>query len=84
MPQSQTAANLWHLEEEKMDSAFRKLLSSYVFSYFPFSFEGRMWDLIVSVPDHCLPFYFMCFYANSTLNVIFWLSSFREFEKEAF
>ena len=25
-----------------------------VFSYFPFGFEGRMWDLIVSVPDHCL------------------------------
>ena len=24
----------------------------YVFSYFPFGFEGRMWDLIVSVPDH--------------------------------
>ena len=28
--------------------AFRKLLSTYVFSYFPFSFEGRIWDLIVS------------------------------------
>ena len=27
-------------------------------SYFPFGFEGRMWDLIVSVPDHCLSFYF--------------------------
>ena len=26
--------------------------------YFPFGFEGRMWDLIVSVPDHCLSFYF--------------------------
>ena len=25
---------------------------------FPFGFEGRMWDLIVSVPDHCLSFYF--------------------------
>ena len=24
---------------------------------FPFGFEGRMWDLIVSVPDHCLSFY---------------------------
>ena len=34
-------------------SAFRKLLSIYVFSYFPFGFEGRMWDLIVSVRDHC-------------------------------
>ena len=39
-------------------SAFRKLPSIYVISYFPFGFEGRMWDLIVSVPDHCLPFYF--------------------------
>ena len=25
-----------------------------------FCFEGRMWDLIVSVPDHCLSFYFTC------------------------
>ena len=40
-------------------SAFRKLRSIYVFSYFPFGFEGRMWDLIVSVPDHCLSFYFL-------------------------
>ena len=39
-------------------SAFRKLPSNYVFSYFPFGFEGRMWDLIVSVTDHCLSFYF--------------------------
>ena len=39
-------------------SAFRKLSSIYVFSYFPFGFVGRMWDLIVSVPDHCLSFYF--------------------------
>ena len=23
-----------------------------------FGFEGRMWDLTVSVPDHCLSFYF--------------------------
>ena len=29
-----------------------------LFSYFPFGFEGRIWDLIVSVPDHCLSFYF--------------------------
>ena len=34
------------------------LLSIYVFSYFPFGFEGRIWDLIVLVPDHCLSFYF--------------------------
>ena len=39
--------------------AFLKLLSIYVFSYFPFGFEGRMWDLIVSVPDHYLSFYFL-------------------------
>ena len=39
-------------------SAFHKLLSIYVFSYFPFGFEGRIWDLMVSVPDHCLSFYF--------------------------
>ena len=39
-------------------SAFRKLLTIYVFSYFPFVFEGRMWDLIVSVPDHYLSLYF--------------------------
>ena len=39
-------------------SAFGKLPSIYVFSYFPFGFEGRMLDLIVSVPDHCLFFYF--------------------------
>ena len=38
---------------------FRKLPSIYVLSYFPFGFEGRMWDLIVSVPDHCLSFYFV-------------------------
>ena len=42
-------------------SAFRKLSSIYVFSYFPFGFEGRIWDLIVSVPDHCLSFYFSVF-----------------------
>ena len=37
-------------------SAFRKLPSIYVFGYFPFGFEGRMWDLIVSVPDQLLIF----------------------------
>ena len=39
-------------------SAFRKLPSIYVFSYFLLGFEGRMLDLIVSVPDHYLSFYF--------------------------
>ena len=28
-------------------SAFRKPPSVYVFSYFPFGFEGRMWDLLL-------------------------------------
>ena len=46
-------------------SAFRKLLSIFVFSYFPFGSEGRVWDLIVSVPDHCLSFYFEAKIANS-------------------
>ena len=40
-------------------SAFLKLMSVYVFSCFPFGFKGRMWDLIVSVPDHCLFFTFL-------------------------
>ena len=39
-------------------NAFRKLPSVCVFGCFPFGFGGRMWDLIVSVPDHCLVFYF--------------------------
>ena len=38
--------------------AFRKMLSIYVFRYFPFGFEDKVWDLIVSVFDHCLSFYF--------------------------
>ena len=38
--------------------SFGLLLSIYVFSCFPFGFEGRIWDLIVSVPDHCLTFDF--------------------------
>ena len=38
--------------------AFRKLLSIYIFSYFPFGFEGKVWDLIVSVPDNWLSLYF--------------------------
>ena len=35
-----------------------RVLSTDVFSYFPFGFEGMIWDLIVSVPDHCLTFYY--------------------------
>ena len=51
-------------------NAFRKLPSIYVFSYFPFGFEGRMWDLIVSVPDHCLSFYFGKFLKEGNRPVI--------------
>ena len=50
--------------------AFRKLSSVYVFSYFPFGFEGRIWDLIVSVPDHCLSFYFA--YQSSCGCAVWW------------
>ena len=39
-------------------NAFCKLLFVDVFSCFPIAFVDRMWDLIVSVPDHCLSFYF--------------------------
>ena len=51
-----------HLSGEELFSrftarAFRGLLSVYVFSSFSFGFGGRMWDLIVSVSDHCLSFY---------------------------
>ena len=38
-------------------ACFRKLLSIYIFNYVPFVFEGRIWDLIVSVPNHLLSFY---------------------------
>ena len=47
-------------------SAFRKLSSIHVFSYFPFGFEGKIWDLIVSVPDHCLSVYFPKFQKQPT------------------
>ena len=36
--------------------AFCKL-SVFVYISFPFDSEGRIWDLMVSFPDHCLPFY---------------------------
>ena len=31
-----------------------------LFCFIAFGFEGRMWDLIVSGPDHCLSFYSTC------------------------
>ena len=45
-------------------NCFRKI---YVFSYFPFEFEGRIRDLIVPVPDHCLSFYFSMIISNRCL-----------------
>ena len=39
-------------------NAFRKLLLVHVFNYFPFGFRSRLWDLIISVPDRYLSFYF--------------------------
>ena len=40
--------------------SFGLLLSVYVFSYFPFGFEGRIWDLIVSVPFvNCCQFMYL-------------------------
>ena len=48
--------------------AFCKLLSIYLFSYIPFGFEDKIWDLIVSVPDYCFSFYF----TMSAVPVIFY------------
>ena len=47
-----------HLFGKELFIQFTASASIYVFSYFPFGFEGRMWDLIVSVPDHYLSSYF--------------------------
>ena len=64
-------------------SAFRKLLSVYVFSCFLFGFEGRMWDLIVSVPDHCLSYYFVSIlsfnkFRSNFVFYIIWISKILE------
>ena len=43
----------------------------------PLGFEGRMWDLIVSVPDHCLSFYLaylcgtLCYLAVFSMTSVF-------------
>ena len=31
-----------------------------------FGFEGGIWDLIVSVPDHCLSFYFRTWFSSGS------------------
>ena len=43
----------------------------YVCASFSFSFEGRMWDLIVLVPNHCNLFYFLFSDTNSGFYVRF-------------
>ena len=50
---------------------FRKLLSIYVFIYFPFGFDDRILDLIVSVPDHCLSFYVLLYHLLRHLDLAF-------------
>ena len=48
------------LLDEKVDFDFIDLISKRYDTkkeILPFGFEGRIWDLIVSVPDHCLSFY---------------------------
>ena len=55
----------------KLSTVPAQLPSIYVFSYFPFGFEGRIWDLIVSVPDHCLSFYFTFQYLDGSTTVKF-------------
>ena len=40
------------------------------FMYLVISLLVRMWDLIVSVPDHCLSFYFDDFCVYSVFNTV--------------
>ena len=39
-------------------NVFCECLSVCVCASFPFGFEAGMSDLIIFIPDHCLPFYF--------------------------
>ena len=42
-----------------------------------FGFEGRICDMIVSVPDHCLSFYFVCLaemLSYKTITITYWLT----------
>ena len=46
------------LNDQKQLSVLKNIdILTFSCFYFPFGFEGRMWDLIVSVPDYCLSFY---------------------------
>ena len=42
----------------KLRKTFSKFYRRHYELVSKFNVEGRMWDLIVSVPDHCLSFYF--------------------------
>ena len=44
---------------------FRGRVSVCEFASFLFGFEGRLWDLIVLFPDHCLSFYLCLCYLNT-------------------
>ena len=49
---------VWEGAVHSVDCAcLRERLSFYVCVFYPFGFEGMMWDSIVLVPDHCLSFY---------------------------
>ena len=41
----------------------------YVCASFPFVMEGGMWDVIVSIPEHCLSIYFTVFVSCKRLSV---------------
>ena len=43
----------------------------FMYCYFPFGFDGSMWDLVVSVPDHCLSFYFDPIF-NTISDIKYW------------
>ena len=55
---------------------YREDLSVFVCVSFPFGFEGRVWDLIVLAPDHCLSFFLLSFDIQSTLNIYNAISKF--------
>ena len=59
-----------HIVSVKIIKSMINGSSELLSSYFPFGFEGRMWDLIVSVPDHCLSFYFA--YQSSCDCAVWW------------
>ena len=49
-------ACLWMLDRFTVRHIYRESLSILACASSPFVVEGRMWNLIVLVPDHCLSF----------------------------